>query len=107
MKLSKIQLRQLVESVINEEDENYSSKVLTSYEEAYEKDGITGLILRMGVEGVINVANIGRTYAELDKYKEVYDSQGIKAALKQMSDDGIEFRDEQIAAAIDAGVALK
>jgi len=30
-----------------------------------------------------------------------------KAALKQMSDDGIEFRDEQIAAAIAAGAPIK
>ena len=107
MKLSKIQLRKIVESVINEDDDSYLSKVLSAYEEAYEKDGMTGLILRMGIEGVVNVANLGRTYAELDKYKEVYKSQGIKAALKQMSDDGIEFRDEQIAAAIAAGAPIK
>jgi len=105
MKLTKGQLKVLIESILNEEEmekdsdnpgELYLEKVLEGYEEAYEKDGITGLVLRMITEGVINVSNMARMYKDLDKYKEIYTTKGFEALVKHMHEDGIDFRDEAL-----------
>jgi len=105
-KLTRTQLRSIVENLMYEEEEKsdlYAMRSLDNYIQSYEKDGITGLILAMLAEGLINISNMQRMYKELDTYKEVFESQGFMALVKKMNADGIEFREEMLPK-IEAGI---